>query len=507
MSYTNQNSETINAKLKELNQVQESIAPAHFSWYQYYTAIAPDPTLQPPVDSITLRCSRHNTIFATKYRYIINIKSKPTLCPECHYEFDKDKLGKRFNTKYKDLAEVFERQPALGFVLILGSENNNNVFLKNTDRVTVLCRQCHSPTEHRVNNLKTHIKNGHHLFCQHCSCKKKGKSRRISFEDAQKRVEKFTIDTSSYQGFAATCLLTCSECSQRHMWTPQAASRGQCARCGNNGAMPITLMPSLNNFNELLMATSSWQLSTEPAHIRHNEDIFAQRLQLPKEARIHLQCQIHPETKSRRLLRSMHAKIRTQKCRLCEAQRKSKYTAQYLNSLFATESIPIRIDMKASDLKQENHTIPSQYPIRIRCMKHGALSKSYTSYALFRYIRENQIKNPCPDCQPSAGLGLSAQRVREVVESTTTWDSHGALYKLHETDQEINTKIESLKEHGKVPYDDLVIVVEIQQTLDHALGLSLPTPPIVKMAYKAFLKGKKGYISLNQSVSWLVKYT
>ncbi|MDV7104597.1 hypothetical protein R3X26_09335 [Vibrio sp. TH_r3] len=498
--------DTLNARLSTLHHDRDPKSPPHFAWYAYYRIVAPEKITTPRRDTLTVECMRHQCTFDSKWRYLAHQgQVRHTLCKECHYEFDKSEKNRKYRWKYKDLIADFINRPELGFVLALPHELAPEDFINHNAYVEAKCTHCHKSTSHSVNNIKTHLSRGDHLFCQHCERRRKGKTKRISWEKAQQRITRFDIDPNHYQGISKTSLLTCRQCGQRHEWIPQVAEHGQCVQCGTNGARPITLMPSLDDFDILIRATTTWQLATDPALVKQNQACFALRHDLPAEAKMHVQCQYHPDQRRAQRVSSLHAKLSKSSCRACSAEKKSKYTAAYFEGLFSDKGIDLRVDLRASGLATGQTLIHSNVAIHLRCLTHGPLTNTYTSYQLIRYVRDNRHANPCAYCEPNSGLPLTAARVRAFVESAERWRTHGALYELVSTDDEINTQITQIQKTHHTPYDNLSIRVNIKQTVNAALGLPLPTPTTISILYKAFKKGKRGFINQN-NVSFLAKF-
>lgn len=390
----------LNERLSHLYHNGDHQSHPHFAWYGYYRILTPDLVTDPARDLITVECTRHKRTFESKWRYLRR-KGKycPVVCPDCHYEFDNGGTRGRFSWKYRDLVEAFQQQPEFGFILDPNNEVEYDEFIQNNQRLNVLCTHCDSPVKHNVNNLKTHLSFGSHLSCQYCERQLKGKAQRLSWQDAQQRVTRFDIEPSSYQGFAAPALLICRACSQRHQWTPHAAEDGQCVRCGSNGAKPITLMPTLNDFDALIRATTTWQLATQPKLISENQAIFTMRRALPPDAKLHIQCQRHPDNVLQQQVRYLHSKLRMRSCRSCTTNLQHKYTAEYLEGLFAKSGIVLKVDLDASELATRDTPISSEQALQLYCQEHGQLTNTYTTYRLIRYLREYRHKNPCLDCQ------------------------------------------------------------------------------------------------------------
>lgn len=506
MSPTPLSRDILNARLSTLFHEGDHQIQPHLAWYAYYRILTPDLVSDPARDLVTVECLRHNRTFKSKWRYLRQKgKYRPMVCPECHYEFDNGGPRNRFGWKYQDLVSAFNQRPELGFVLDPSNEIKQDDFIQYSQRFYVLCTHCHTKTKHNVNNLKTHLKSGDHLSCQHCERQRKGKVLRLSLQDAQQRLTRFDIDPKSYRGFASPALLTCRRCSQRHQWTPHSAESGQCVRCGANGAKPISLMPTLDDFDGLIRSTTTWQLATKPELISENQAVFTMRRALPPDAVLHVQCQRHPDKVRSQLVRYLHSKLRTQSCRSCSADNRRKYTAEYLEGLFSKRGITLNVDLDASGVAKRDSPISSDLALVLHCQAHGRLSKTYTTYRLIRYLREYRQTTPCPYCQSHPDSILNATVVRKFVESNNRWNTHEAIYELVQTDNDINAEITRLQSKGLAPYDVLSLNLRIKKVLHTTLGVPLHKPTLITMNYKNFKDGKKGFIG-SKEVPPLTKF-
>ncbi|MBD1576527.1 hypothetical protein HC723_08770 [Vibrio sp. S11_S32] len=497
--------DAITEKLRALSHALP-LKKVHFAWYAHYRVTAPALIQNERNDTLYLHCDRHHYDFTSKGRYLYYTgeAQKSLFCLECHYEADNDGHTHKKLMKLRDIQTLFDADPLLGW--FVGEKNEEALarFVKNTDRNFITCRACLATCEHNISNIKTHIQNGQHLFCQHCDKKRKGKSKRISFEQAQESVKHYDIDKSSFTMVSKPCLHTCKTCDQRHWLAPQNAKRAVCARCGENGGMPIHVMPTLCDLNDLIQAVSTWQLSSMKADHEHNQHLFARREDLSSSDSLIVACQHHPSYTKKVALKAMKSKLMRNPCRLCAADQKSIYTADFFESEFQKHGIRLRVCLESSNLKTGDQRILEGTPLTLVCAHHGRINKTFTSYSLIRYIREHKVNTPCPECVSDSGNTLNGPRIREFVGSLKRMQTHSALYQLVDSNEEIEANIAKLKQRGKVPYYNLEITLMILSTLE-SLTLT-PAQSTITLRYVDFKKGKRGFLSPNAHVSWLVKF-
>lgn len=496
----------ITAKLHAISQASPH-AHAHFAWYQYYSVTSPARIADARLDELQLHCSRHNTTFSSKGRYLFykGNKQKSRFCLECHYEFANGGITHKKLTKVKDIVMLFEKDPSLGFTVSLNEPKDVRAFVINEDRLWLTCNDCGEEKEHNINNIKTHINTGSHLCCQKCEQQKKGKSLRMSFEQAQLQVTHHDIDKIGYRDFTTHCIHTCQQCGQRHWWRPQHAIRSVCTRCGENGGMVIPVMPTLDDLDLLIQATSNWQLSLEAVDIAHNNALFAQRRALPDNAKIVVCCKQHSNTSKRIATKNIIHYLAKNNCKRCAAQDKQKYTATYLEAAFKQQGHDFKIDLEKSQLTDVDTPIPEGGLLTLTCAVHGALPDTYTPYMLAKYLTEYKVSTPCRQCDPQSGNTLNASRVRHYVESAERMKTQGALYRLVSTDKEVDSDIEQFKKSGKSPLQSLNIRLEVEAMIEPPL---LPNSKKlqVTLSYAAFRKGKRGFMATGYQCSWLAKF-
>ena len=495
----------LNKKLAAFARVTSPLHP-HFKWYRFYRIVHLAGAADARQSLLTLLCARHQVTFTSRGRHLFyqGDQQKSQFCQACHYEFANDGKHHKKLTKLKDIILPLSQTPALGFIVSEHELIDSEQFVKNGDKRSFTCRHCREMTLHSVNNMKTHINTQAHLACQYCDAKRKGK-KSYTLAYAQAKVKQHTIDAASYHRFSERCIHTCLSCGQRHFWTPQQAVKAICTRCGTNGGFPLPVMPTLDDLGELITQSTTWQLSTAAAHEVNNAALFAQRFALPEHAKIHIACQRHPDYTRHVDLKSLQGRLQRNPCMRCAAEHKSQYTATLLEEAFIDVGVNLCIALTESALSSREQFIPSQHLLTLYCPEHGILPEKYHPYSLIRYARSYQSNTPCRQCSPDSGNTLNSPRLRYFVESTERIKTHGAQYRLLDSDTDIDSQIAAIKAAGEVPQEKLIMRLELLNMVEHPI---LPTSinSVFSISYPEFRKGKRGFMRPSYKVCWIAKF-
>ncbi len=180
---------------------------------------------------------------------------------------------------------------------------------------------------------------------------------------------------------------------------------------------------------------------------------------------------------------------------------KHKYTVR---SISADLPKSMEIDMEKSGITNPELPISSDMPLFLTCNEvtngevHGPLSREFTTYKLARYIRgDYSSKTPCVKCDPSSTRDLNSIRVREYVESKDRIRTHGTLFELENSDEEIDIQLQNLRENGSIR-----LIAELKLNIKH-IGShpALKKNEIIPISYEKFTKGSVGRSSKQHRLS------
>jgi hypothetical protein len=324
----------------------------------------------------------------------------------------------------------------------------------------------------------------------------------ISPEAAQARIDRtvsgFLLDVATYSTWSDECVIVHKECGQRHWLSPQQFERfAKCLCCGGDPG-PVhawNMVPDLDAYDQYLRAVSTREL--DPNRRADNETAFSKRTSKSnKEAELWVRCRHHPSRSENRKIQNTTRPRGTACCRDASAQERSKYTARYLDSLFAETEV--FVDRERSKVTRDDAPISPDRPVFMICREHGAIARPYASYELARYNRDYQSPTPCLACNPKASNRLSVTGIRQYVESPLRFTTHGSKFKLLTSDREIQRQLIRAREQG-VPAAQ-VVQLRIQSLLPSPL---LELNEVIPISYRKFSKGSVGRFSLRKRVSWV----